>query len=146
MRGTWSSAKLGKSGACHLFRHTMATLMLEDGADIRYIQEMLGHEDLETTQIYTHVSHPHAEANPRGHASGSEARIEKARNHEQQEQRRADESERSARYSGRGSGRRKIRIDRTWGTKDAAHGASRSSLSDAAWAYTVPSLPALCST
>ena len=43
-------------GSCHLFRHTMATLMLENGADVRFIQAMLGHTKLETTQIYTQVS------------------------------------------------------------------------------------------
>jgi integrase/recombinase XerD len=47
---------IGKEGSCHMFRHTMATLMLENGADIRYIQQILGHSNLDATQIYTRVS------------------------------------------------------------------------------------------
>ena len=43
-------------GSCHLFRHAMATHMLENGADIRFIQAILGHNDLDTTAIYTQVS------------------------------------------------------------------------------------------
>ena len=50
------AAQIGKRGSCHLFRHTMATLMLEGGADVRFVQEMLGHAKLDTTQIYTRVS------------------------------------------------------------------------------------------
>ena len=40
----------------HTFRHTCATLMLRNHADVRHIQVLLGHESLESTQIYTHVA------------------------------------------------------------------------------------------
>jgi integrase/recombinase XerD len=56
VRNYIEKAHIGKRGSCHLFRHTMATLMLENGADIRFIQAMLGHVKLDTTQIYTQVS------------------------------------------------------------------------------------------
>jgi RHS repeat-associated protein len=46
---------IDKPGSCHLWRHSCATDMHRGGADIRYVQEMLGHERIETTQIYTHV-------------------------------------------------------------------------------------------
>ena len=52
MRRHVEAAGILTPGACHIFRHAMATHMLENGADIRYIQAILGHENLETTEIY----------------------------------------------------------------------------------------------
>ena len=49
-------ADIGKTGSCHLFRHSMATQMHEAGMDIRFVQQQLGHADISTTQIYTQVA------------------------------------------------------------------------------------------
>ena len=56
VRSYLDAAGISKRGSCHMLRHTTASLMLEGGADLRSIQTLLGHENLNTMQIYTHVT------------------------------------------------------------------------------------------
>ena len=108
-------AGVEKTGGCHLLRHTAATLMLEGGADIRFIQQMLGHADISTTQVYTRVSLQQLKAVHEATHPG--ARLERR----EREPRPADQggAARGARGRGRGGEAQEAdRVDRAAGSEE----------------------------
>jgi len=75
-------AEITKKGSCHLFRHAMATALLENGAELKFLQQMLGHEQITSTQVYGNVSirklkeahtklHPAAQLKPKANKNKS---------------------------------------------------------------------------